>query len=136
MGITFFRCPHCDVSIGTRSGLRNDLDDIGPPMMQCSKCGHLIRTGAQEWIDMPLSGKLKIWAEVYLYYGVLIGPLFGVIAWAGVTAGLHQSQGLGCLAAIVVWGLVMRRVHCVHKSEVRESLKRKLQPDNGNSPTG
>ena len=125
MGMTFFRCPHCGVSIGTRSGLRNNLDDIGPPVMQCTKCGHLIKTGAQEWVDMPTSSKLKIWAEVYVYYGVLIGPIFGIMAWAGVTEGLHQPQPLGILAAVAVWILVMLRVHFVHKGEVRESMKRK-----------
>ena len=135
MGLTFFRCPHCGVSIGTRSGLRNKLYDIGPSTMQCMKCGHLIKTGAKEWAEMPMSNKINIWAEVYLYYGILIGPLFGVLAWGSVTEGLDQSNSLGVLAAISVWILVILRVHFVHKREVEESLKRKPDSGNANSPT-
>ncbi|RJQ31748.1 MAG: hypothetical protein C4562_04695 [Actinobacteria bacterium] len=127
MGLTFFSCPHCVESLGTRSGIRSNLEEIGSSWMQCPKCGAAINTGAQEWVDMHFTDKLKVWAEVYLYYGVLIGPSFAFMAWAGVTEYLHQSNLIGILAGVVAWALIMLRVHCVHKKKVADSLKRRSE---------
>jgi hypothetical protein len=130
MSITIFCCPHCRASLGKRHGLRSGLEDIGPSMMICPNCGLPIKTGAHEWTEMPIFKKLLIWTEVYLYYGALVGPLFASAAGVGVTVGLKQSPILGILVGLIVWVLVMVRVHKVHQRDVQESLKRKTDYSN------
>lgn len=125
MATTFFNCPHCRKSLGVRSGARGSLMDIGPPVITCPNCKRSVQTGGQEWADMPKSRRAKILAETYIYVGLVLGPLLGVLA-AGI---LHELLGLSApiaiLLGIAVWIAAAYRSHRIHREEVRESLERK-----------
>lgn len=125
MGVTYFRCPHCRTHLNMRGGLRNKLYDIGEPTVTCPNCGGQIRTGGNEWVNLTLLDKAKIWGEVYVYYGLIIAPGLGFAVGGSLNGIFGVSPIPSWAAGIAIWCLVMLRVHFVHRGEVKESLARK-----------
>ena len=80
MARTYFRCPHCGVSIGDRGGMSDSLYDIGPGVIKCENCNKLIKTGSKEYSNMSKIEKFKIFAKTYIWHGLIIAPL---ISWVG-----------------------------------------------------
>lgn len=121
MAITTFRCPYCKTSLGARSGMRENVADIGPSEVVCPGCQKVVATGSKEWSQMTAGDRAKVLAEVYLYYGLIVGPLIGAAAWwAGKTIwGIGRFASV--LLAVAAWSILMLRVHFVHRKEVSDS---------------
>ena len=75
MGMTFFSCPNCKASLGSSTGFTKKLYTLGPPVMRCGKCGTSIRTGAQEWPDLPRSKQRSLWFQYRVLIPFILGPI-------------------------------------------------------------
>jgi hypothetical protein len=78
---------------------------------------------------MPKSRRTKLYAETYLYVGLLFGPLLGILA-AGVLAGeFDVPLGVAKTIGVGIWLALVYRAHHVRSAEIKESLERKPFPD-------
>ncbi len=74
---------------------------------------------------MSREDKKEIWREVYFYYMALVGPAFGIGAYALVHEHFEMPLLLGVTAGVATWSLIVWFAHSGHAKDVRESLQRK-----------
>lgn len=125
MGITIFKCPHCKKIINMTDGLQNRMQDIGDPLMKCKFCGGLIKTGAQEWVDLPMSRKIGIWLKIHIVYGVFYGGILGLATWALVVEVFQKSNQLGTILGIIVFLIFFYLMDRGYKNEIQNSQRKK-----------
>lgn len=118
-------CPNCRHPIGGSIAFLSS--GLGPSILRCGKCGHLIESGNVEWPNMGLFRKLRFFVVTLIYAGVfgLIYSLIGQEAFRNVAKAITRERPpRSTLAFIGAWVGVGLLVLIVQGIRVLRSKKR------------
>lgn len=138
MAITFYRCPNCGASLGSRSGMQSGLYDIGKETITCA-CGTEIKTGGKEWNDSGGARKGWLYFKTYILQGVFPWSLLSLCAAFAFEIFVLEDlldihlepvspsfavSSVSLLVGLALFCFIMYRVHVGFQEDIDESKRR------------
>jgi hypothetical protein len=136
---TLFRCPKCGTIVGSTSGVSDKMWDVGPEWVVCPKCWSPVKTGGAEWVNMTESHRQLFWFGQHVATALFYGPLMAFLPARGLTWVASKLMGtqfedstymaIFVVLWLIAWVLLVLQAHRVYKERIRDSLKRKPNPN-------
>lgn len=127
-------CPHCRKLLDIRQGVASK-SPIGPPIIACPHCGHLVKTGQLEWQTMTERQKVSYYIRVcwwcfgaFALIGGGVGSILTIIIFSGkiISPPAVSPLKLLLLSTITIGGIAIIWNVMKAKSNIYDSQRRTI----------